>query len=112
MTRLRQLGPLVAPRNTNTVKLAPRYRDPFYETAGYREWRRLVLARAGRQCEYTDGYGLRCTRQAPACRLYAHHIVEVKDGGALLDPANGRALCHQHHEQASAQARSQRMRGY
>jgi 5-methylcytosine-specific restriction protein A len=110
MPRLRTLPPLVTPRNTNTVQLAPQYKDPFYQTVAYREWRRLVIARAGRQCEHVDGHGRRCTKIAPVCRLYAHHIVEVKDGGALLDPGNGRALCHQHHEQASALARSRRIR--
>jgi 5-methylcytosine-specific restriction enzyme A len=109
MTRLRQLGPLVRPADLSTTRLAPRYRDPFYETVAYREWRRLVIARAGRQCEHVDGHGNRCTRQVPD-RLYAHHIVEVKDGGALLDANNGMCLCHQHHEQASALARSRRMR--
>jgi 5-methylcytosine-specific restriction enzyme A len=110
MPKLRMLSPLVTPRDLSTTRLAPRPRDPFYNTPEFRTWRRLVLARAGRQCEYVDGYGQRCTQQAPECRLYAHHIVEVKDGGALLDPSNGRALCHQHHEQASALARARRLR--
>src|SRR5262245_4249833 len=110
MPRLRSLKPLVAPRNTNTVQLAPRARDPFYETVAYREWRRLVINRAGRQCEYVDGHGHRCTRAGPLSRVYAHHRIEIRDGGAPLDANNGMCLCHQHHEQASALARSRRMR--
>jgi 5-methylcytosine-specific restriction protein A len=110
MSRLRQLPPLVAVRNTNTVQLAPRPKDPIYQTVGYRTWRRLVLERAGHQCEHVDGYGHRCTGAGPMSRMYAHHRTEVKDGGALLDPTNGMCLCHQHHEQASALARSRRIR--
>jgi 5-methylcytosine-specific restriction protein A len=110
MPRLRTLGPLVAPLDTSTTGLAPRARDPFYDTPAFRAWRRLVLERAGHQCEHVDGYGHRCMQARPLARLYAHHRIEVKDGGALLDPSNGMCLCHQHHEQASAQARSRRMR--
>jgi 5-methylcytosine-specific restriction enzyme A len=111
MPRLRTLPPLVTPRDLSTTQLAPRQRDRFYNTSEFRTWRRLVLARAGDQCEHVDGYGHRCTRAAPEHRVYAHHRVEVRDGGALLDANNGMCLCHQHHEQASALARSRRMRG-
>jgi 5-methylcytosine-specific restriction protein A len=110
MPRLRTLPPLVRPIDTSTTRLAPRARDPFYDTPKFRTWRRLVLERAGHQCEHVDGYGHRCTRAGPISRMYAHHRIEIRDGGALLDANNGMCLCHQHHEQASAQARSRRMR--
>jgi 5-methylcytosine-specific restriction enzyme A len=109
MARLRTLPPRLAYANTR-VQLAPRWRDPFYETVAYRQWRRLVLERAGGQCQHVDGFGHRCSNQSPTSRMYAHHIVEVKDGGALLDPSNGEALCHAHHEQKSALARARRLR--
>jgi 5-methylcytosine-specific restriction enzyme A len=47
-------------------------------------WREAVLRRAGHACEI-------CGRTNT--RLFADHIQEVKDGGSLLDLANGQCLC-------------------
>jgi 5-methylcytosine-specific restriction protein A len=30
--------------------------------------------------------------------VLVHHIVPIKDGGAVLDPSNLQALCQRHHE--------------
>jgi len=71
-------------------------------TSEHREWRRIVLDRAGHGCED-------CGRSD--CTLYADHIIERQDGGALYDPANGRcrcASCHvikTHRERAARMAR-------
>jgi 5-methylcytosine-specific restriction protein A len=37
--------------------------------------------------------------------MFADHIVEIKDGGALLDLRNGQCLCGSHHEIKTAQAK-------
>jgi 5-methylcytosine-specific restriction endonuclease McrA len=50
-------------------------------------WRAEVFSRAAGRCEVC-----RSTEQ-----LEADHIVPLVHGGAALDPANGRALCHRHH---------------
>jgi 5-methylcytosine-specific restriction endonuclease McrA len=62
----------------------------------------MVVARAGHRCQ-------RCGRMN--CRLYADHIVERKDGGAVLDPSNGQALCASCHALKTSHARAERHRG-
>lgn len=48
-------------------------------------------------------------RCAPVERLFADHIVELKDGGAPFDVANGQALCGAHHTLKTAAERQKRM---
>jgi hypothetical protein len=40
--------------------------------------------------------------------MYADHVTELKDGGALLDLSNGRCLCASHHELKTLAMRFQR----
>lgn len=77
---------------------APKVADPFYLSG---EWRALASAckrRAGWRCE-------ECGVQARGRGLIADHIVEIKDGGARLDPSNVRALCARCHQVKTAKAR-------
>jgi 5-methylcytosine-specific restriction protein A len=93
---------------TRTVPVEPKQVDPFYLTPEYQAWRAKVIARAGARCQAIDA-GLRCTKTSPAHRLFADHIVERRDGGAPLDPANGQCLCGQHHTLKTMAARAHRM---
>src|SRR5262245_62963590 len=73
------------------------------------DWR--VMAKACAQClvcEATDNYGNRCPKAEPHHRMYADHIIELRDGGSLLDLSNGQCLCGSHHELKSAAVRVQR----
>ena len=79
-----------------TIAPPPKQADAVYTTKAHKAWRTEVLHRAGGRCQAVVN-GIRCTRMAPYDRLFADHIVEIKDGGALLDPANGQALCGKHH---------------
>lgn len=72
--------------------------DPFYLTPEYRRWRAIVIARANGKCQWPG-----CGVAEP--RMYADHIVERRDGGAPLDPANGQCLCARHHGVKTGQAR-------
>lgn len=55
-------------------------------TTRWRQVRALVLARDGYQCQIK---GPRCTGVADT----VDHIVALKDGGAMYDPAGLRAAC-------------------
>lgn len=87
-TKLAMLGPTMQIVDSRIAAPAPKLTDPFY---GTKEWRDLVqqlIAQRGRRCEICG---------AEADRLYGDHIVEIKDGGAKLDPANIQILdspCH------------------
>jgi 5-methylcytosine-specific restriction enzyme A len=101
MLRLTTLGVRVTTLDTRTVKPQPKQTDPHYLSPQHRRWRADVLRRAGYRCEKCGADG----------KLYADHIVELKDGGAPLDPANGRALCHSCHQRKTAEARAERLMG-
>src|SRR5215475_8186537 len=117
MTKLRTLASLARTVDTRTVKPLPprpsfaqrfKTRDPFYASPEFREWRAKVVARAGGRCEAMT-YGSRCTKAQPAHRLFADHIVEIRDGGAPFDVSNGQCLCGPHHLMKTAQARRARV---
>jgi len=119
MAKLRTLAPLVRTLDTRTVKplhspptIQQRFKraDPFYATPQFRAWRAKVVARALGRCEAIM-HGERCTRALPAHRMFADHIVEIRDGGASLDVANGQCLCGPHHLMKTARMRRERLRG-
>jgi 5-methylcytosine-specific restriction enzyme A len=70
------------------------------------EWRALIariIAERGRQCQ-------RCGRErdengAPI-RIFGDHVVELRDGGALLDAANVQLLCGHCHAAKTAAHRA------
>ena len=108
---LRSLAPLVSTLDTRTTKLPPKVKDEAYTTPQYRAWRTMVVHRAGGRCEAVDKHGHRCTKTMPEHRMYSDHIVELRDGGSLLDVNNGQLLCASHHALKTIAARSRRYRG-
>jgi hypothetical protein len=80
---------------------APKEADPHYLSPAHRRWRAGVIARARGRCEWPG-----CGRTEP--RMYADHIIELRDGGAAQDPANGQCLCARHHAVKTAAARAAR----
>ena len=80
------------------VKPLPKVALPFYHS---REWRALVRtikAKRGNWCE-------RC---GSTKRVIADHIIEIKDGGPMLDESNVELLCQTHHQRKTAQAAARR----
>ena len=101
MTRLRTLGFRSGVADTRTVKPAPKAADPFYHSAEWTELRRTVIRMRGARCQdcgRTDG------------RLFADHVVELKDGGAALDPTNIRLRCGRCHTLKTNAVRAARQR--
>ena len=109
MPKLRTLTPLVRALDTRTSKLPPRQMDPIYSTPEFQAWRAQVVARAGGRCEAVD-HGHRCTKAKPEHRMYADHIVELRDGGAPFDLTNGWCLCASHHERKTIAVRAKRLK--
>jgi len=107
MPRLTCLPTHVAVLDTRSAKPPAKVADAELLTQEHRNWRQLVIERAGGRCEWNDGGG-RCGRAEQ--RMFADHIVERKDGGAPLDPSNGQCLCGKHHSIKTARERAKRMR--
>jgi 5-methylcytosine-specific restriction protein A len=110
MTRTPRLTTLRPRVQMATPRIAPRPKQADAEllTPEHRAWRRAVLDRAGWRCEWIED-GKRCEASAATGdRMFADHVVERADGGALLDPANGCVLCGSHHVRKTNRARAQR----
>lgn len=99
---IRMQQPFVRVADTSIAKMAPKVAAPVYQTADHKRWRQLVIARSGGRCQGKGPHS--------ASRLYADHIVEIRDGGAPLDLANGQALCAACHTRKTNEARASRMR--
>jgi hypothetical protein len=73
------------------------------------EWRRLVariITQRGRRCEKCGRF--RDENGAPI-RIFGDHIVELKDGGPVLDAGNVMLLCGSCHTAKSNCERAKRM---
>lgn len=90
--------------DTSIAALPPKTVDPHYQTPEHREWSRKVIERAGGRCEDPECKGPHWKGQ----RLYADHKVELKDGGAPFDLANGMARCASSHTRKTARLRAER----
>jgi len=110
MPKLRSLGPVVRTIDTRTTPLPPKQLDPVYNTPAFKAWRAAVVSRAGGRCEAVDQHGVRCSKAQPEHRIYADHVVELRDGGSLIDLNNGQCLCASHHEHKTIIARTHRMK--
>ena len=98
---MRMLKPSITARDPRTVKAPPKTGEPFYSSA---DWIRL------RDAERAAAKGI-CRR--PGCGkrgFIVDHIVEIKDGGAKLDPLNVELLCSSHHGSKTVEARAKRSR--
>jgi 5-methylcytosine-specific restriction protein A len=88
-----------AERYNKTARNADSQR--LYESPAWRKLRAIYLKR-NPLCErcYAEG------RITPA--VICDHKVEIKDGGARLDPDNLQSLCHAHHNKKTAAERAKR----
>lgn len=104
MGRLKAMPPRVGalpPR----VAAMPKVADRFYQSAEWmalRERRKLDL-------DYIQAQA-RAKRDGSR-RLILDHVIEIKDGGAPLDPANTAWLTFREHQVKTARARGRRASG-
>ena len=99
MSRLRCLPNRLALLDVRSARPTAKVADAIYRTAEHKAWSKQVIARARGHCQDCQRTGT---------RLFADHVREVKDGGAPLDPANGRALCGGCHGRKTAAERARR----
>lgn len=109
MARIQTLRPRIATLDTRTAKPLPKEVDSHYTTPEHKAWALAVKRKAGWRCEHVE-HGVRCERSAAhGDRIYADHLVEIKDGGAKLDPLNGAAKCASHNVKKGIEARAKRL---
>ena len=103
--RLRTLGNRIATLDTRTAKPPPKTADEVYNTPEHRDWAARVIAAAHGRCQDPNHKGL----NPPPGRLYADHIEELKDGGAVT--GRGMARCGSCHTLKTNAERTRRFQG-
>ncbi len=83
---------------------APKRVEPFYKS---KEWLALLALRK-RDADY---FAALERAKAKSERVILDHIVERKDSGADLDPANTQWLTHSEHQAKTAKAKRARVAG-
>lgn len=97
MARLRALPPRLGAAPSRWPR-QPKQPDPHYQTAAHRDWANAVKERAGWKCESCGAAGV---------KLYADHVIEIKDGGDPFGP--GKALCAPCHGRKTADEKARRL---
>jgi len=91
------------------VSLAPKTAAPFYLS---KEWRALITMikqKRGHYCQDPQHpHGVPRWKG----RLYGDHVVELRDGGAPLDPSNIMLRCASCHTRKTAEQRGARYHGH
>jgi 5-methylcytosine-specific restriction protein A len=112
MATLLSRGQKLKPSTRIKVRLPEKKAEPFYLTP---EWRALmdsiIVERFGSRAK------ARC--EDPQCRqphrlgirIFGDHVVERKDGGALLDRRNILCRCGSCHTRKTSEARAARLKG-
>lgn len=104
---IRMQRPMVRPANLSIARTSPKRADDLYSSPEYVAWAAAVKRRDGYRCVDPD-----CkARHYPGQKVYADHIVEVKDGGAKFDIANGITRCASSHTLKTNRERARRQRG-
>jgi 5-methylcytosine-specific restriction enzyme A len=101
MTRLRSVGRKLQPSSPGKLRLPAKRAASIYHTPEYQAWRAAVIERAAGRCEQPG-----CGRREP--RMFADHVIELRDGGAPFDLVNGQCLCGSCHTAKTAAARAAR----
>lgn len=103
---VKQLGPEVKRLDTKIAAAPSKRVDPFYATTAWRALVAAIVAKRGRVCEdpHCDGR----THRA-GMRVFADHVVELRDGGAALDEANILLRCGASHSLKTARERTRRV---
>jgi 5-methylcytosine-specific restriction protein A len=101
MAKLAMLKPRVATIDTSIAAPPPKLVEPFYTSRAWLELMAGIKRERGERCQD-------CGRGR--CRIFGDHIVELKDGGAKLDPRNVRLRCGSCHTLKTNAQRAKRMR--
>jgi 5-methylcytosine-specific restriction protein A len=101
MVSIKNLRPKFGALDARTAIPAPPIKptDAVYLSVSYRQWRYNVISRAHGECQL-------CGRIDK--RMFADHILELKDGGSLLDVRNGQCLCGSCHTRKTLAAKARR----
>lgn len=82
--------------------------DEHYRSAEHKAWAKAVIRRANGMCQGRLPNGKACGKDTG--RMFADHIIELRDDGAPFDVNNGQCLCASCHTRKTLEARRKRVR--
>jgi 5-methylcytosine-specific restriction enzyme A len=100
--------PIAGERAAAAARAEHRNSKPTLAFYGSAEWKRLlrrIIATRGRRCQDPD---CETPNRGQGQRVYGDHIVEIADGGALLDETNILLRCASCHGRKTAEAKRAR----
>ncbi len=101
---IKTLGNRIPTLNTRKVPNPLKEADDIYSTPPYRQWREDGFKLSGGFCQDP-----KCkTPYEKKTRLYADHVVELRDGGKPFDPENRLMRCPPCHAIKTARERANR----
>lgn len=96
------------PSRRAKLQVKPSRGDPSpYADPKWVEFRKELIKQRGRICEDPEHNPYQLS---PSGQIYADHIVELKDGGAMFDPANVMLRCPSCHVRKTYRERGKRAR--
>ena len=103
--RLSMLRPRVSTL-ANRLAPGPKVKDPVYSSPEWRHFIAAIISQRGRRCQNP-----RCQtpNHGAGQRIFGDHVVELQDGGALLDPNNIMLRCSPCHGRKTVAERNKRM---
>jgi len=93
------LAPRLATVSTAIAAPPPKLAEPFYVSAPWKALMSAIRRERGDRCQDCGRSGV---------RIFGDHIVELKDGGAKLDPRNIFLRCGSCHSKKTAVERAKR----
>ena len=102
---MRTLRTRLGPPKRTILKLPEKRADPFYLSPEWRALMASIIRQRGRICEDPDHDP---ASPRSGIRLFGDHVIEIKDGGARLDPRNVMLRCGTCHSRKTAKARAAR----
>jgi 5-methylcytosine-specific restriction enzyme A len=102
---LKTLRPRLGLIETRKLKPPDKVADSFYLSTEWRSLIRHIIQVRGRRCEDPN---CKTPRRDAGQRIFGDHIIERKDGGAELDPANIMLRCSPCHGIKTASERGKR----
>jgi 5-methylcytosine-specific restriction enzyme A len=108
MGRLRSVGQKLRPSHRSALIVREKTAAPFYLSPEWKALMRHLIKERGRRCEdeYHDP-----NHPREGIRIFGDHIIEIVDGGALLDRHNVLLRCGKCHGRKTAETRAARARG-
>jgi hypothetical protein len=105
---LRVIGHKLRPSTRARIALPAKKAKAFYLSPEWRALMVVLIKQRGRRCQDPQHDP---SKPRDGVRIFGDHVVEIDDGGALLEPSNIMLRCGACHTRKTAAVRARRVGG-